>query len=142
MKMSSGKRRPSCLGLNVLTHWDTQNWVWCYRAEAERHNVRHLADDMYLIDFLVWNALYHELNFICSLRIRQGCLYRLGWHPRCRTNNDLVCWVIYASLGGHDDLSVSYKNEVHLNLWKAEWGSCRWRAQVDCYWHWSYVTCI
>ena len=31
LKMSSGKRRPSCLGLNVLSdHWIIRDWWWLY----------------------------------------------------------------------------------------------------------------
>ena len=44
LKMSSGKCRPFCLGLNVLTHWGWNNWH-------------------FHIHFLEWKLLYCDADF-------------------------------------------------------------------------------
>ena len=65
LKMSSGKRRPSCLGLNVLTHWCLVAHI--YINELGHHRV-------------------HLSPFNASHYIKQ-CWVIINWHFK-----DKVCW--------------------------------------------------
>ena len=62
LKMSCGKRRPSCIGLNVLTHW---GWVT---------HMHHETNHYWFIQWLVaWSAPSHYPN---------QCWDIVNWTPR------------------------------------------------------------
>ena len=141
LKMSSGKWRPSCLGLNVLSHSPLGDVVVIWKSNARTH-VKDYAHEHFL-----WKCSQGHATF--TLHDKWAIIYLIGWQgliepilPRSLSPYGVTRpqWIKSYHIYNMD---IVYQNIVHaINLWASCNAHCLTVVFMDVYTAWFISRCL